>query len=488
MDITFVHTPMATLPVPEREEFWRNFDIQYHAAHPGLRHMKNNLWELPHWMTWLGGVLVHAGYTSLHAIDFYTSETAFSGINREKVRAVLNDSPSDVYLFSPMTPNLPFAYEIADVIKELYPKSIIVFGGVVATPLHREIARYPSIDYVVYDRGEYALPDLLRAIENKIELSKVGHLSFRNAGGEVVTNPLRYPWMPVNQIPFPKVDLFPGSVGEDIRYLRQVYALGCPYKCSFCTIQTIGRKADYFPIERVMAEIRAYREHYGEHHNIYWGDETFTVNAERTTELCAALEAEGNIFYDCQTRLNCLEDRNVIKNLARSGCRWIEIGLETGNQESQNLFKQRVKLDPVEEKLSQLRDEGISTCSFMVNGFPNQTIDEMKRSIDWVADLISKDLLQASYLFGLVPYPGSEMYSVPDKFGMKILHHNFKFYHEEMPPVFESAFAKPDEVYEQFLSGVRVLGEAMAKKPYFGDFPTPAELTHYGTFWSDPHV
>ncbi|HEX8185710.1 MAG TPA: hypothetical protein VF747_13185, partial [Blastocatellia bacterium] len=75
MHIAFVHTPMATLPVPERQNFWRNFDIRYHAAHPGLRHMKNNLWELPHWMTWLAGVLVQEGYTSLDTVDFYTSET-----------------------------------------------------------------------------------------------------------------------------------------------------------------------------------------------------------------------------------------------------------------------------------------------------------------------------------------------------------------------------------------------------------------------------
>ncbi|HEY0098820.1 MAG TPA: hypothetical protein VGB76_07690 [Pyrinomonadaceae bacterium] len=100
---------MATLPVPERQLFWRNFDIQYHAAHPGLRHMKNNLWELPHWMHWLGGVLVHEGFPLLDVIDFYTSETAFSGINRTKVREVLSEHPADVFLFSPMTPNLPFA-------------------------------------------------------------------------------------------------------------------------------------------------------------------------------------------------------------------------------------------------------------------------------------------------------------------------------------------------------------------------------------------
>lgn len=486
MHVAFVHTPMATLPVSQRQDFWRNFDIRYHAAHPGLRHMVNQLWELPHWMHWLAGVLVHEGFTSLEAIDFYTCETAFNGIDQEKVCDVLRDHQADVYLFSPMTPNLPFANEIADVIKSMYPKSVVVFGGVVATPLHREVVTHPSVDYVVFDRGEYALPALLKAIADKTDIREVGNLTWKSSDGAVVTNKQRYPYPAVSDIAFPKIDLFSRSVGEDIRYLRQVYALGCPYKCSFCTIQTIGRKADYFAIERVLAEIRAYRSYYGEHHNIYFGDETFTLHAGRTLELCAALEGEGNIYYDCQTRLNCLQDETVLKALQRSGCRWVEIGIETANQESQDLFKQRVKLGTIEDILAKIRDEGLAACSFMVNGFPNQTLDDMKWSLEWVCSLIERGLLQASYLFGLVPYPGSEMYSHPERFGMKLHHHNFKFYHEDMLPVFDSSFATAEETYQVFLDGVRDLGQAMSPKAMPGQ--TPLNVEQYGTFWSSPHV
>jgi hypothetical protein len=63
--IVFVHTPMATLKIDEREEYWRNFDRSYHACHPGLRHMHRNIWELPHWMTWLAGVLEARNYCNL---------------------------------------------------------------------------------------------------------------------------------------------------------------------------------------------------------------------------------------------------------------------------------------------------------------------------------------------------------------------------------------------------------------------------------------
>lgn len=387
-----------------------------------------------------------------------------------------------------MTANINFAYEIADLTKSIYPESITVFGGVMATPLHREVVRHPAVDYVVFDRGEYALPSLLTIIQDGSDITKVGNLSYKDSNGEIVTNALRYPYTTVSEIPFPKIDLFPPSVGNALRYIRIVHALGCPYKCPFFTIQTIGRKADYFTIDRILSEIRAYKTYYGEHHNIYWGDETFTLHTGRTLELCAALEAEGNVYYDCQTRLNSLTDPTVVKALARSGCRWVEVGLETSNQESQDIFKQGVKIDTAEGILSRIRDEGIAACSFMVNGFPNQTLDDMKRSIEWACSLIQKNLLQASYLQVRVPYPGGDMYGHPDRYGMKIHHKKYEYYSEDMPPVFDSLFATSDESYEQFGEGLTALAQAMAKKPYFGEAPPPEELDKFGRFWADSHA
>lgn len=490
MRIVFVHTPMSTVGVPERATFWRNFDIQYHSAHPGLRHMEHNMWELPHWIPWLGGVLAARGYHDLDVLDFYAMPGVFNSPGRldpAQLRTNIAAHPGDVYLFSPMTVNLCYALEISDAVKCAYPDATIIYGGVVATPLAEEVARHDSVDYVVVDRGEIALPDLLDALAADDATEMVGNLVHSLPDGSVARSRIRYPVMAPEDIAFPKVDLFPPAVGGDIRYLRQVYALGCPYQCTFCTIQTIGQKPGYFPVDRVLSEIDAYRGRYGKHHNIYWGDETFTLHPERTLELLVALEGDGTIRYDCQTRLNCITDDHMLQKLKSSGCQWIEIGLETGVQHSQDLHKHHMKLSAAEETLRRVRDAGISACAFTVNGFPDQTLDDMRRSIDWVCDLISKDLLQASYLFGLVPYPGSAMYKHPARFGMRVLHHDYRYYHEDLPPVFATAFAEPDQAYEVFLWGVTQLAEAMAKTPYFGPAP-PGPPSDYGRFWADAHV
>ncbi|MEM7533627.1 MAG: radical SAM protein [Chloroflexota bacterium] len=464
MHIIFIHTPMPHRIVPERGRYWANFDERYYDFHPYARPLKKYLWELPHWVTWLGGVLYDQGFRSMEALDFYTDCGIVDGIDTEQIYNTLKAHPGDVYLFSPMTPNLPQALQIAEMIKELNPNSTTIFGGVVATPMHEEVVQEACVDYVVTDRGEYALPALLNALKDKTKLDNVGNLTYETAHGDIVSTGIKYPYMPVEDLPFPEVDLFPSSAGENIRYIRENYSLGCPYTCSFCTIQTIGMKPFYFPIDRVLNEIRAYRQHYGNHHHVYFGDETFTLHTQRTLDMCAALKAEGDIHYDCQTRLNRLQDPRLPKALYESGCRWLEIGLESISQDSQNLVKQRTKLAEIEDTLRRLRDEGLPTCTFMIVGLPNETVSTMRKSLDQICTWIDADLLTASYLSVFVPYPGTSYFSHPEQYGMKLHHKKYDLYHEELAPVFDSEHTTAEQAYDVFLEGVRNFADILGSK------------------------
>jgi anaerobic magnesium-protoporphyrin IX monomethyl ester cyclase len=492
MRIVFVHTPMFTVQVEQRQPFWRGFDVQYHLAHPGLGHMRRGLWELPHWMHWLAGVLVAEGYGDIEVLDLYTADglvtVGSDKLDETILRQAVGDHPGDVFLFSPMVVNLHFACQIAQTVKDLYPRAVTIYGGVAATPLARHVAAFQFVDYVIADRGEMALPALLDSLTAHADVAEVGNLVYRTPDGDVVRTRLRYPHVAAADIPFPKIDLFPPDVGEDIRYLRQVYALGCPYQCTFCTIQTIGRRPEYFPIDRVLKEIRAYRARYGEHHNIYWGDETFTLNTERTMTLLKALEIEGDVHYDCQTRLNCLNDDNLLRKLKSSGCQWVEIGLETNFQQSHEQHKHHMKVSATEDTLKRVQDAGLATCSFVVNGFPDQSPDDMRRSIDWVAGLIDDGLLQASYMSMLVPYPGSALFEFPERYGMTLTHRDFSLYHEDMEPVFATQLSTPDQTYEVFLQGLGQFAQAMARNSLSDGAESPADLSGYGTFWAGAHV
>lgn len=495
LHITFIHTPVSAVRVEPRKKQWEAFDDQYFPAHPGLRPMKGDLWELPHWMHWLGGVLVDQGFSNLRVTDFYDAQHVLddrNNMDKERVKTILSEQgPSDVYLFSPMTPNLHHAFDIADAIKETYPNSVTIFGGIVATPLKEEVAIYPSVDYVVYGRGEVVLPVLLDAIYRGEEpdVSRIGNLIYR-CNGKIKKSIGSYEELPLSALPFPKIDLFSTAVGESIRYLRQVHRLGCPHKCSFCTIQTNGREPKQFSVRRNLAEIDAYRGHYGQHLNIYWGDETF--DPKKAAPLLDALKQRGDVLSDFQTRIGNLTDLNWIRRLKESGFVWAEVGLETSDQKVRSFNKGTVKdvpkNVPIEDIFKMIRDEGIAVCVYTMNGLPQQTPDDMRRSIERVCKWITDSTIQAAYHFGAVPYPGSAWHDHPQQFGMRLLHKDYSRYHEDLPPVFETLHAKPDEVYRVFLENIKELGQAMSKPPYFGIPRTPEERETSSETWKGAHI
>lgn len=475
---------MSIIRTEWHDLYWKNFDTRYHAVHPNLKSLKTALWELPQWITWLGGVLESRGYTSLEALDLYSTCGLVNGIDWDIVHKVLSNHQADVYLFSPLTPNLEYSIRIAEIAKELYPACTTIFGGVIASPLCEVVVQFSSVDYVIVDRAEYALPNLLDSIKNNGAVSTIGNLVYQNKTGKIVKPAFIYPPMHLSDIPFPKVDLFPSDVGNDIRYLRIEYARGCPFKCDYCSTPVNKRKPMYFPIDRVKDEIDAYRSHYGKHHYIYFGDSTFTLNPQRTLDLCVALQSKGDVLYDCQTRLDKLKHPDLPKALFNSGCRWLEIGIESASMESRKIYKPyELTLDnkTIENVLVSLRDNGIPVCSYILIGLPNETLDDMKRTIEWISSLIVKGLLQASFISTLVPYPGTKMYENPEIYGMTIHHHRFRQYREDSLAVYDTKFAKSEEIYQVFLEGLKEIGEAMSHKPYLGDFPDKGD--EFGTFW-----
>jgi anaerobic magnesium-protoporphyrin IX monomethyl ester cyclase len=490
LPIAFVHTPMSVVDLPEGRAFWTAFDGQYYSAYPGMHPMRADasiggvMWELPYWAHMLGGVLQDRGFSNTRMLNLYGNTatlTTNSSINSEHVRKTVREQgPAAAYLFSPMTVNYHLAKQIAAVIKTEYPGSKTIFGGVMATPLHEEAAQEDSIDFVVRGAGEQALISLLRAIEDGGNgLEDIGNLTYVGGDGELRVNPQTYPrGIPPEQLPMPQIDLFPAEAGHGLRYLRVVHGLGCLFKCSFCTISTIGQKPQFFPVERVLSEIDAFRTRYSQPlvdtglppHHVYYGDETFTQDVERTLALLKAQEERGDITFDAQTRLDRVQDPGVINALGRGGCNWLEVGLESLSLKTREQLKRghRITEDDQIITLKRLRDAGIATCAFSMTGIPGQTYDEMKANIYGVAELIGKGLLWASYLAMTNPYPGSQMFEDPERYGIRrILHKNYEGYSEDLPPVFTTDQAPdPEIVHSIYRNGLLTLADAMANSPH----------------------
>ncbi|MBU2568149.1 MAG: B12-binding domain-containing radical SAM protein, partial [Elusimicrobia bacterium] len=209
------------------------------------------------------------------------------------------------YIFgvSCLTAGISRAYELAKMLKEKYPDSKIILGGIHPTVLSEEALKTGHVDIVVRREGEETLNLLYESIKRKEDYSKIQGISFNDGHGNLIHNPdARLPAMD-SLPPFP-YHLFEKHLGK-YNFGFIATSRGCPYNCIFCSQRCIsGRTYRYINPEKVIELldllINKYKQKY-----ILFVDDDFTVNKNRTKKLCTLMHK--NKFYlkakfDCQTR------------------------------------------------------------------------------------------------------------------------------------------------------------------------------------------
>gem|GEM_PF-3722365 len=122
----------------------------------------------------------------------------------EMAARVLQESPKYVCITT-LTPRYPTVIRMAAEIKRLAPEVTIIVGGPHVTGLPQK-ALYQPISYGIIGEGEYALLELLNALENNQAVSKIPNLVYRHNTTVKVNAPRPF-IKNLDTLPFPAWDL-----------------------------------------------------------------------------------------------------------------------------------------------------------------------------------------------------------------------------------------------------------------------------------------
>jgi radical SAM superfamily enzyme YgiQ (UPF0313 family) len=184
---------------------------------------------------------------------------------------------------------------------------------------------------------------------------------------------------------------------------------GCPFQCSFCTIINVqGRKSrrrSPDDIEQIVRTNVAQGLH-----SFFITDDNFARNSdwERILDRLIQLrEVEGiKIHFIIQVDTLCHRIPNFIEKCARAGVRRVFIGLENINPDSLVGAKKRQnKITEYRKMLLAWKSARVITYAGYILGFPNDTVDSIRRDIEIIKKELPVDLLE---FFFLTPLPGSE--------------------------------------------------------------------------------
>jgi radical SAM superfamily enzyme YgiQ (UPF0313 family) len=315
--------------------------------------------------------------------------------NEVIVEEIRRRQPALVGLSFLSTTSYPYAKILARQIRAADRRVRIAFGGVFATlNAQRVKAQCPEVDFVCRGDGEELILDLVDHLDDP---EGVAGLTWMR-DGEVRHNLDRELLRDLDRFPFPDRDSLPIDFIESMpldvpavlsmkRFTTMQSSRGCPWPCVFCDIPTFNEgKWRYRSPAHVAAEF-AHLEQLG-YGSVCFIDDNFLLRPQRIEELCDRLIDAGNrIEWSCEGRVDSVA-QHLFPAMAKSGCRTVMYGIESGSQKILDRLKKKQSLADVENAVNRAKKAGIDIVhGFFVLGSPDETVEDIKATFDFAARL-----------------------------------------------------------------------------------------------------
>ena len=177
-------------------------------------------------------------------------------------------------------------------------------------------------------------------------------------------------------------------------------ARGCPYRCNWCAKPTWGRSYSVRAPERVAAELRLLRDVHGA--DRFWiSDDIFGLRRPWLHALGAALDRP--VPLRCQSRVDLLRDRDYARALSETGCDMVWMGAESGSDAVLRAMDKDGTVSDTHAAVANLRSVGVGVGLFLQLGYPGETLDDVRATIEMVQTLRPDEIgVSVSY-----PLPGT---------------------------------------------------------------------------------
>ena len=321
------------------------------AIYPALREQRVFDPMPPLGLAWIAAALRQKG----HNVRIVDEQVETIDIN-----AWVQEMRPSVVLIGGTSHSRFHAFARAAAIRAALPETTIVYGGHHASfTADDTLLNVPAIDIIVHGEGEETALELVRWKEAGGEHSKLGKINgiaFRRNGTAVSTG-----WRPLNQnldsLPFPARDLLHiDRYGMTMDYLglpalHVMTARGCPFKCSFCSAsQMYNHCYEMRSPHLVVDEVESLVKRYGIK-GLKIFDSTFTINKQHVLSFCSELEQRGLVMpWECEIRVGSV-DRPLLERMQKAGCYYVDIGIESAEQEVLEIMNKRIRLTEAERLL-----------------------------------------------------------------------------------------------------------------------------------------
>lgn len=357
-------------------------------------------------------------------------------IDDEASALVSKFAPGVFGLTVPFVGSLYGALRMARVFKKMAPGIPIVIGGGWVNTTLRHLSDpgiFDYVDFISLDDGERPLLSLLEHLQGDRPVERLRRTFIRRDDGVRLMDggvegdiPFGKGGTPTYRgLPLTKYLAYFPVVGElrvrepGARWNKLTLAHGCYWKkCTFCdtSLDYIGR---YEPasVETLIGQIRRLKAETGES-GFHFVDEAMPPAlmrrlAERLIEEELAITWWGNVRFDAALA-------PLAPLLVRSGCVRITGGLEVASDRLLSLMRKGVSLRQAAQVTHALSTAGLSVHTYLMFGFPTQTVQETIDALEFVRQLFKAGCVHTAFWHSFVLTADSPIAADPAAFSVQL--------------------------------------------------------------------
>jgi len=207
-----------------------------------------------------------------------------------------------------------------------------------------------------------------------------------------------------------KTDLdykFDYSVLDSVKvsFTPVLLGVGCRNNCDYCCIGAIY-KGEYFL--RKFSHVEEDLEYlYKKTKNIAFVDTNIYNNREYLNKICAhMINRNYNFIWGAQCTIDIGDDKEVLNNMRKAGCRVLFIGMESTEQSNLDAVNKKYNVDAYQQKINNIHKAGIRIAGFFMYGLDSDTVNTSST----LSKFIIENKIALPMLNILVPTPGTRLY------------------------------------------------------------------------------
>jgi len=209
------------------------------------------------------------------------------------------------------------------------------------------------------------------------------------------------------RLPMPRLDL---AAAQQVLPLAVEASRGCPFTCEFCVLTGVGTRYHPRPVHAIVRELSAGQEALRD--LVPWlrrkiaifHDNNVGGHLGHLRDLCDAL-APLRIWWGACATFNVISNADIVRRMARAGCRCIFVGLESFSPETiAHMGKHQNTVARTRAVLDLCRDSGILVMAGLMLSPTMDSVDYIESIPERLREI---GLYVPTFISFETPFPGT---------------------------------------------------------------------------------